>query len=328
MKNQAILNKKYAPNLITALMIHDEKLSALSGDAKLIYMSLYSQYVCNAGSMDSKGQQYLICTRKDMEALINKSDKPVAKAVKSLVDAGLIMEFKRGKGLPNVIYLCQISDSIASLEAQCIQNSSTEESTGLSTDLPESDERVGEMPIHDDNLTESDSDTCPTPYIYINNTNQNNTNSFAISKKRNAKSITNIALKSKSISSHKNNKDNKNNKNNKGVVSPSLSSTTQTKKSSSFQELIIDDSIYSTFVASFNFKPTPAIKRVIISKLKLVDHEVLMDAMQKAGYVGKDWGYALGILKNWLQVGVRTGEDLANYEFYGTVDPYDDQVSA
>lgn len=300
MKNQAILNKKYAPNLIAALLIHDENLSALSSDAKLIYMSLYSQYVCNAGSFDSKGQQYLICTRKDMEALINKSDKPVARAVKSLVDAGLIIEFKRGKGLPNVIYLCQISDSIASVEAQLIQNSSTEESTDLSTDLPESAERVGEMPIHDEELTESESDMCPTPYIYINNTNQNNTNSKAISKK--------ALVKAKSIKSVKTNKNNKNNKD-AVVGSSSLSA------SPNFEQLVLDRVIYKAYVDFLNHKPTLAIKRLILAKLKTVDTEVMVEAIHRAGSKGKDWAYALGTLNNWIRMGLTTGEALADYEY-------------
>ena len=51
---------------------------------------------------------YLIFTRKEVEKLLNLSDKTVTKAFKQLKDCKLIYEKKQGSNKPNLIYVGKI----------------------------------------------------------------------------------------------------------------------------------------------------------------------------------------------------------------------------
>ncbi len=58
---------------------------------------------------DEYDNVYLIFTRKEVQTLLNLSDKTVTKAFKQLADCKLIYEKKQGSTKPNLIYVGKIN---------------------------------------------------------------------------------------------------------------------------------------------------------------------------------------------------------------------------
>lgn len=82
----------------------------LSSDSKILYGFLLNRLTLSAKNnwFDENGTIYLIFTRKEVQNLLNLSDKTVTKAFKQLADCNLIYEKKRGSTKPNYIYVGKI----------------------------------------------------------------------------------------------------------------------------------------------------------------------------------------------------------------------------
>lgn len=82
----------------------------LSSDSKILYGFLLNRLTLSAKNnwFDENGTIYLIFTRKEVQNLLNLSDKTVTKAFKQLTDCNLIYEKKRGSTKPNYIYVGKI----------------------------------------------------------------------------------------------------------------------------------------------------------------------------------------------------------------------------
>ena len=82
----------------------------LSSDSKILYGFLLNRLTLSAKNnwFDENGNIYLIFTRKEVQNLLNLSDKTVTKAFKQLADCNLIYEKKRGSTKPNYIYVGKI----------------------------------------------------------------------------------------------------------------------------------------------------------------------------------------------------------------------------
>ena len=82
----------------------------LNSDSKLLYGFLLNRLDLSIKNkwLDENGNAYLIYARKDIEKLLNASDKTVTKAFKELSDCKLIYEKKQGRGKPNLIYVGKI----------------------------------------------------------------------------------------------------------------------------------------------------------------------------------------------------------------------------
>ena len=82
----------------------------LNSDSKILYGFLLNRLTLSAKSnwIDEDNNIYLIFTRKEVEKLLNLSDKTVTKAFKQLKDCKLIYEKKQGANKPNLIYVGKI----------------------------------------------------------------------------------------------------------------------------------------------------------------------------------------------------------------------------
>lgn len=82
----------------------------LSSDAKLLYGFLLNRLHLSAKNnwIDEEGNIYLIFARKDVQKLLNLSDKTVTKAFKQLSECNLISEKRQGVKKPNKIYVGKI----------------------------------------------------------------------------------------------------------------------------------------------------------------------------------------------------------------------------
>jgi hypothetical protein len=79
----------------------------LSNDARVLYMLLRDRHGLSVKNKwyDENGDVYLYYKREDMEAVLNLSERTVAKIMASLRHFGLLEEVKQGQGKPNKIYL-------------------------------------------------------------------------------------------------------------------------------------------------------------------------------------------------------------------------------
>lgn len=84
----------------------------LNSDSKILYAFLLNRLVLSYKNnwFDEKGDAYLIFTRKEVQELLNLSDKTVTKAFKQLTECNLIYEKKQASTKPNLIYVGKVSD--------------------------------------------------------------------------------------------------------------------------------------------------------------------------------------------------------------------------
>ena len=82
----------------------------LNSDSKILYGFLLNRLTLSIKNnwLDEEGNVFLIFTRKEVQELLNLSDKTVTKAFKQLSDCKLIYEKKQGSTKPNLIYVGKI----------------------------------------------------------------------------------------------------------------------------------------------------------------------------------------------------------------------------
>lgn len=82
----------------------------LNSDSKILYGFLLNRLTLSDKNnwIDENGSIFLIFTRKEVQELLNLSDKTVTKAFKQLKDCKLIYEKKQGANKPNLIYVGKI----------------------------------------------------------------------------------------------------------------------------------------------------------------------------------------------------------------------------
>ena len=82
----------------------------LNSDSKILYGFLLNRLTLSAKNnwIDENGSIFLIFTRKEVQELLNLSDKTVTKAFKQLKDCKLIYEKKQGANKPNLISVGKI----------------------------------------------------------------------------------------------------------------------------------------------------------------------------------------------------------------------------
>ena len=82
----------------------------LNSDSKILYGFLLNRLTLSAKNnwIDENGSIFLIFTRKEVQELLNLSDKTVTKAFKQLKNCKLIYEKKQGANKPNLIYVGKI----------------------------------------------------------------------------------------------------------------------------------------------------------------------------------------------------------------------------
>ena len=82
----------------------------LNSDSKILYGFLLNRLTLSAKNnwIDEIGNIFLIFTRKEVQKMLNLSDKTVTKAFKQLNECKLIHEKKQGANKPNLIYVGKI----------------------------------------------------------------------------------------------------------------------------------------------------------------------------------------------------------------------------
>ncbi|MDF2612814.1 MAG: Replication initiator protein (RepA) N-terminus [Clostridia bacterium] len=86
-------------------------------------------------------------------------------------------------------------------------------------------------------------------------------------------------------------------------------------RTASVPVVIIDDTLYKSFNRNFGKKPTVAVKQEINALIKRgFEVELIENSMTKAGRNGWSWGSALKELKSLELNGVKTVEDLFNFD--------------
>lgn len=107
----------------------------LNSDSKILYGFLLNRLTLSAKNnwFDKEGNVFLIFTRKEVQELLNLSDKTVTKAFKQLSDCKLIYEKKQGSTKPNLIYVGKIEH----------------DNNLIKVTRKNYDSRVGKSPSHD-----------------------------------------------------------------------------------------------------------------------------------------------------------------------------------
>ena len=79
----------------------------LNSDSKILYGFLLNRLTLSAKNnwVDKDCNVFLIFTRKEVQTMLNLSDKTVTKAFKQLNECKLIHEKKQGSTKPNLIYV-------------------------------------------------------------------------------------------------------------------------------------------------------------------------------------------------------------------------------
>ena len=82
----------------------------LNSDSKILYGFLLNRLTLSAKNnwYDEAGNIFLIFTRKEVQEMLNLSDKTATKAFKQLKECKLIYEKKQGSTKPNLIYVGKI----------------------------------------------------------------------------------------------------------------------------------------------------------------------------------------------------------------------------
>lgn len=82
----------------------------LNSDSKILYGFLLNRLALSKKNnwFDEEGNIFLIFTRKEVQELLNLSDKTATKAFKQLKECKLIYEKKQGSTKPNLIYVGKI----------------------------------------------------------------------------------------------------------------------------------------------------------------------------------------------------------------------------
>ena len=82
----------------------------LNSDSKILYGFLLNRLTLSRKNnlFDEEGNVFLIFTRKEVQELLNLSDKTATKAFKQLTECKLIYEKKQGSTKPNLIYVGKI----------------------------------------------------------------------------------------------------------------------------------------------------------------------------------------------------------------------------
>lgn len=82
----------------------------LNSDSKILYGFLLNRLALSKKNnwFDEEGNVFLIFTRKEVQELLNLSDKTATKAFKQLKECKLIYEKKQGSTKPNLIYVGKI----------------------------------------------------------------------------------------------------------------------------------------------------------------------------------------------------------------------------
>ena len=109
-KIHEVLEHKFFP-VPQELFLNDKYSKKLNSDSKILYGFLLNRLSLSAksGWVDkADGSVYQIFTRKEVQELLNISDKPATQAFKQLSNCNLIYEKRQGKGLPNKIYVAKI----------------------------------------------------------------------------------------------------------------------------------------------------------------------------------------------------------------------------
>jgi hypothetical protein len=86
----------------------------LNSDAKLLYALLLDRMELSRenGWVNSKGEIYLIFTRDELCEMLGLCRNTMTKAFRQLSAAGLIYEKRRGRGLPNLIFIGKIKQDV------------------------------------------------------------------------------------------------------------------------------------------------------------------------------------------------------------------------
>lgn len=82
----------------------------LNSDSKILYGFLLNRLTLSAKNnwIDENGNVFLIFTRKEVQKMLNLSDKTATKAFKQLNECKLIHEKKQGANKPNLICVGKI----------------------------------------------------------------------------------------------------------------------------------------------------------------------------------------------------------------------------
>ena len=82
----------------------------LNSDSKILYGFLLNRLTLSEKNnwVDDEGSVFLIFTRKEVQTMLNLSDKTATKAFKQLNECKLIHEKKQGSRKPNLIYVGKI----------------------------------------------------------------------------------------------------------------------------------------------------------------------------------------------------------------------------
>ncbi len=105
-------------------LFDDQDYNTLSLPAKVAYTFLFNrcQHSQHNGWVNNNDEVYIIFTREELAKKMQISYKKVISCFAELQDAGLIHEERRGRGMPNQIYLVQI-EYAAEAENTCASES-------------------------------------------------------------------------------------------------------------------------------------------------------------------------------------------------------------
>lgn len=76
----------------------------------------------------------------------------------------------------------------------------------------------------------------------------------------------------------------------------------------------VDEELIEEYRRAFGRRPSQKVKESLISALTRFDREVVLYALELAGRKGKHFDYAQGVLRKWIQYGVKSFDDVFEYE--------------
>lgn len=76
----------------------------------------------------------------------------------------------------------------------------------------------------------------------------------------------------------------------------------------------VDEEVIEVYKSAFGRRPSQKTKESLVSAMARFDREVVLYALELAGGKGKHFDYAQGVLRKWTQHGVRTFDDVFEYE--------------
>nr|WP_302599564.1 DnaD domain protein [uncultured Cellulosilyticum sp.] len=263
---------------------HNPKYYGMNSSSRETYAMLRNllPLSINNGWINEEGEIYVKLSREKLMLRLGIGKDKMVKVFKELRELGLIIEKRVGCNKCNEIYLCEAEDLNEIYSDEELLN------------LLEEDENEGTEPQPSRSSAKQKSEPLKKRSQDCDKTEVKTSEKQRHNKTKNIKTESN---KTKTIKQQQP-------KEKEEVVVVSCDAHLPE----------VDEELIEQYKSAFGRRPSQKARESLVSALARFDREVVLYALELAGGRGKHFDYAQGVLRKWTQHGVRTFDDVFEYE--------------